>query len=203
MTVRRQQEGVVGIFGQPESKASSSGEPAAKKSRASQEDSESDEPPFEELDKEERDALRAWLDEKKAELHEKRDMASVHFTSHFRGSSWTASRKGVGYDCAVAEAQTPEAAEWAKKKVGNKMASFSVKKYGEDVAGALSCLWSDRMEFFYACHLDGRLVDGALTPDLRTEAPQPTLCQGILATKGAKHPGHARLLDVLAAEPRG
>ena len=111
--------------------------------------------------------------------------------------------QGAAADVVVAETQTSDVTEWTNKKVGNKMASFSVKKFGEDVAGALACLWGDRMEFFHNCHLEGMLLDGALTPELRAAAPKPVLCEELLASKGLGHPGHVRLVEVLEVEPRG
>lgn len=192
-----------GYYEKPASATSSSAEPAVKKLRGGGESSDEDEPPLEELDEPGKLALRNWLAEKKVELQNMRDIEATHFIAGFRGSSWTAAKRGVGSDCAMAEAQTDAAAEWAKRVIGNKMASFSIKRYGEDVAGALACLWSDRMEFFYSCHVEGMLVGGCLTPELRAAAPQPTLCQEILATKDRHdHPGYMRLTEILLVEPR-
>ena len=126
-----------------------------------------------------------------------------HFAASFRGGNWTASKRCVGVYCAIGESQTPEAYEWAKRVIGNKMASFSLKKYQEDLAGALACFWADRMELLYSCHKYGRLVGGRLTPELRAEAPQPILARDILVKKDdPNHPGHDRLANIVETDPR-
>ena len=97
--------------------------------------------PYEKLDDDERATLRAWLVGKNIELNGMREMPLGHFAASFRGSSWTASKRCVGVDCAIGESQTPDAYEWATRVVGNKMAIFSRKKYHEDLAGTLACFW--------------------------------------------------------------
>ena len=177
----------------------STGEPAAKKPR----DDTADEPDnYEELTMVEADALREWLAGKKVEMHEERGAASKYFVASFRGSSWTAAKKGIGSDCAVANAASYEVGVWAKRVFGNQMSSFSLAKYGERLASALACLWADRMEFFYNAHLEGRLVPGPPFQELRGEAPKATLVNGILADLPGAHPGHNRLAKVLELEPR-
>ena len=196
-----------GHYGTPSTAASSSkghyGEPAAKKVRCDDESSDDCEPRFEELDDPGKKALWEWLAANKIELHKMRYLPSTLFAASFRGGNWTAKKKGVNTDCVVGEAQTKVVKEWAKGALGNMMASFSIKKFDEDLAGALACLWSDRMEFFYICHKEGRLVNGCLTAELQEEAPKPTLCEDILARKGrADHPGHMRLAEIMLIQPK-
>ena len=191
----------------PGSAASGSGEPAAKRPRVDDDDghggSDGDDHPVEELGVDEKAKLREWLAAKKVELSAMREVNLGYFSASFRGSSWTAAKRGVGSDVAVGENQDDEAGGWAKKACGNRMSSFGIRAYDEDLAGALACLWADRMEFFYQCHREGRLVDGRLTPALREEAPKPTFVEELLAKKAnEKHPGHARLKQVLQVEPR-
>ena len=140
-----------------------------------------EEPPFAELDEAGKAALRTWLADKKVELQAERSTAGVHFAASFRGSSWTASKRGVGSDVAIAQAMDGPAAEWASVTCGNKMTSFSLKKYDEEIASAFACVWADRMEFMYSCHQEGRLVDGRLSPELRAELPQPIVAHALLA----------------------
>ena len=94
--------------------------------------------PFAELDADEKASLKKWLDDKKEALQCLRDTPEAHFVAKFRGSSWTASKRGVGSDVAVGEATDDDAGTWAARVIGNKMASFSLNKCGEELAGALA-----------------------------------------------------------------
>ena len=97
-------------------------------------------PPFADLNDEEKASLRKWLEDKKADLQAGRDTPSTHFVALCRGGNFTARKRGVGSDVAVAQAEEGDAAAiaWATSKIGNRMASFSMKLYGEDLACALA-----------------------------------------------------------------
>ena len=191
-----------GHYGTSPSTASSSGEAAHREHQQQEDPVLEDVAPFEELAEPEKLALQEWMAAKKVELQEMRDIECVHFAAHYRGGAWTATHHGVGTNVVVGEAQSEAAAEWAKKKVGRKTVSFSIKKFHEDAACALACFWSDRTEYFYSCHLEGRLVDGLLTDEPRAAAPKPTLCERIMATKDVRHPGHVRMVEILMTEPK-
>ena len=96
----------------------------------------------------------------------------------------------------MGEATDDDAGKWAARAIGNNMASFSLNKFGEELAGALAGFWADRMEFMYSCHLEGRLAGGILTPELREHMPQPTLVVELLARLAEHHPGHHRLATI-------
>ena len=179
--------------------SSSDGQPAAKKSRADEEEEGAN---FDELNEDELVSLKDWQAAKQASMQAARQVTSQYVEAKCRGSQWIATKRGVGAYVAVGVAMDADAPAWATLMFGQKMSSYSMKLYGEELASALACLWADRMEYWYTLHLSGQIGSQPQIAKALAAAPPPDAVEALLATDPALQKDFSKMLrQILALKP--
>ena len=156
------------------------------------------------MDLDELAGLSKFLEEKRVTWAEARGQPARDFHCTVRGGVWTKKVRGIGADVASAWAVGDDARAWAETTVGNEMASFSLKKYSEQIAGNLSIYWADRLQYFYDLHSEGLCdTEGRLPFALIDAAPQPHTLRSLLSALPDSHPGWERLRGIERLSPPG
>ena len=156
------------------------------------------------MDLDELAGLSKFLEEKRATWAEARGQPARDFHCTVRGGVWTKKVRGIAADVASAWAVGDDARAWAVATVGNEMASFSLKKYSEQIAGNLSIYWADRLQYFYDLHSGGLCdTEGRLPFALIDAAPQPHTLRSLLSALPDSHPGWERLHGIERLSPPG
>lgn len=76
------------------------------------------------------------------------------FPVSLRGGAWTASKKGVAFDCFLAAGKRSEIKAWCRNYRVAASGSFSIAKYGMDLAKALADEWATRQACLYSMWMD-------------------------------------------------
>lgn len=92
--------------------------------------------------------------EKRQELSVMQPLADETFAVSLRGGAWTASKKGIAYDCFLAAAKRSEIKSWCRDYKTPASGSFSIAKYGMSLAQGLADAWAWRHAFLYQLWLD-------------------------------------------------
>ena len=109
-------------------------------------------PPVQQAD----DVSDELLDEALAKLAEKREewAASVeqnaHFITQLRGGKWLRQQRGLAYDSYVGQAASAAVKQWCRQHKLPLMGTYSIAKFGEEVASTLALEWTRRMEYVHA-----------------------------------------------------
>ena len=85
----------------------------------------------------------------RAVWRERQEPEGADFQTCVRGGAWTKQHKRITADAVAAMAATPEAKQWLHSLEGNRMASFSILKFGEEAAMLMASEWCRRRQHFF------------------------------------------------------
>ena len=94
------------------------------------------------------------LAEIRAAWHEGGAAPGADFQTSLRGGVWTKRQKDVVADAVAAAATSPDARNWLLRLDGQRMASFSILKFGDHAANLMATEWCKRRQFYYNLWLE-------------------------------------------------
>ena len=80
--------------------------------------------------------------------------STEHFTLTLRGGAWTQAHHGTEADAVAGQAARGAPADWCRTYGLPKMASFSIRRYGEQIATRLAEEWCARLQYFFDLYLE-------------------------------------------------
>ena len=143
--------------------AASSGDPAARPHRV----------PVSDLTEDQMasawDSLRVRREAWALQVEEAHD----HFPVVMRGGAWTQANRRTPADCFASSASKGEPTSWCRRYGLPKMASFSILKYGNEMASKLAEEWSRKMHYYFDLYISANNPDFLYEPGHITSYTPP------------------------------
>ena len=157
-------------------------------------------PREEELGDEQLDAVFAELERTRAKWRVEDRIEVQHFKCVVLGGAWTKQHVGVAVDTIKARACGKPVEQWCLLHGLPRSMSFSIRKFGEEMAGALGQCFCAVLEFFYTEAGVHEVEPSALRSSLESLAAAVT-CQEKVASRPQNDPARRKLEEILSLRP--